>query len=91
MLATLREVCKTAGIDIEAIGYHSLRIGGTSAIAESGAVPDRLTMQHGRWRTVQVFQGYARSQLQEKLLPSRNVGLGVEAAGAATADNPSGT
>jgi len=72
----LLEVCTAAGLDPEGVGYHSLRIGGTSEIAASGLVPDRLTREHGRWRSVIVFEDcYARPDLASRLLPSRHTGL----------------
>jgi hypothetical protein len=72
--ATLLRLCIAAGVDTKGLGYHSLRIGGASAMANAG-VPDRLIMVLGRWRSVSVFRTYARADLTALLAPSRGCGL----------------
>ena len=72
----LLEVCTAAGLDLAGVGFYPLRIGGTTEIAASGLVPDRLTREHGRWRSVIVFEDCnARPDMASRLLPSRHAGL----------------
>jgi hypothetical protein len=71
---TLKRLCVEAGVCTDGLGYHSLRIGGTSAMANEG-VPDRLICEHGRWRSVKVFRCYVRPDLEALLAPSRACSL----------------
>lgn len=60
--------------DISAIGTHSLRSGGATAVANAG-VPDRLVKRHGRWASESAKDGYVQDSLSSRLSVSKALGI----------------
>ena len=54
----LKRVTLAVGLDPEVISTHSLRITGTSALADR-VVPDHVTQSIGRWKSL-AFLAYIR-------------------------------
>ena len=61
-------------IDVNLIGVHSLRAGGTSYAANDG-IPDRLFKRHRRWSSENAKNGYIKDRLEDRLSVSRNLGI----------------
>lgn len=57
------------------LGLHSLRAGGATAAANSGAVNDRCWKRHGRWKSDTAKDGYVKDNVQNRLKVSQNLGL----------------
>ena len=60
--------------DISAIGTHSLRSGGATAVAYA-RVPDRLFKCHGRWANEWARDGYVQDSLSSRLSVSKALGI----------------
>ena len=54
----LREIVEKSGRDPKHFALHSLRIGGTSAMAAGGEISDRVVQWAGRWKSG-AYKGYA--------------------------------
>ena len=65
-LSTLKKWATYLSIDPDDIGTHSLRRGLASDWALLG-VPDRVRMTHGRWRSLQVADGYIDESVEIQL------------------------
>lgn len=70
---SLQDMCATLGITKQ-VGLHSCRIGGATAAAQN-KVPDRLVMQHGRWKSDAVARGYMRASLETRLEVTKGLDL----------------
>ena len=64
----LRDVVENSERDPKHFALHSLRIGGTSAMAAGGEISDRVVQWAGRWKSG-AYKGYAVDNWED----SRNV------------------
>ena len=65
---------KQLGFPAESFGFHSLRAGGATAVANA-KVPDRLFKRHGRWRSENAKDGYVKDNMEARLEVTRRLGL----------------
>ena len=70
LLSALQKI----GLEPKNYGLHSLRAGGATSAANLG-VEDRLFQKHGRWKSVNVKNGYIHEDLNSLLSVSKNLGL----------------
>ena len=70
MLYALRPIVD----DVSKFGVHSLRAGGATAAAQAGVL-DRLFKRHGRWKGVNVKDGYVKDSIDDLLSVSKSLAL----------------
>ena len=68
------EVFKYIVPDISAIGTHSLRSGGATAVANAG-IPDRRFKRHGRWASESAEDRCVQVSLSSRFSVSKALGI----------------
>ena len=76
-LKALRQIVELAGNDPNPFGLHSLRIGGATAMAAGGQIPDRVVEREGRWkRKSGSAKKYTRNNLEDASAVSSKLAKG---------------